>query len=51
MLNHQTKANANSGDLVMEIVANTTKGQKRNNSSRASGVDGWLGGGRASTIV
>ena len=31
--NHQTNANANSGDLVSEIVANTASGQVRKNSS------------------
>ena len=43
--NHQVNANANSGDLVSEIVENVTSGQHRNSSITSARAGGPAGAG------
>ena len=49
--NHQVNANANSGDLVSEIVENVTSGQHRNSSITSARASGPAGAGVCAVSV
>ena len=50
-LNHQTNENANSGDLVMEIVENTASGQTIKNSRIRNRANPPACGGAAESVA